>query len=328
MSKTGFSKYDFVKVKVYLSDEHYYILSRFLTCRVLTAVKVHYDVAVRIALDLKKQLVDGNQFKTTQLDLERLLFDLLQAHGYGVQTILLYRLMSRFHHQRIPMLILIGGSLCCGKSTLATALSERLNLPSVLKTDVMYEMLCARLVREVWYRERPDDIQKLRLEMQSECDQVTQTLQSSIKKCLMEGKSVIIEGLHVNAGLLASVNNLWAALQEQRSNEKLVSPIQTHQAIVVPFVIDMSDADLHQQWIANWLSHQPRDCFPDAVSALSMESMANDRLALAQELFESQSYDGFLSLTPITTSNDDDLFNTVLDSMHEVILERMKSLDV
>ena len=45
--KLGFSKYDFVKVRVYLSPEHYYVLSRFLTCRVLTAAKVSCGWVVR-----------------------------------------------------------------------------------------------------------------------------------------------------------------------------------------------------------------------------------------------------------------------------------------
>lgn len=38
--KPSFSKYDFVKVRVWLSDEHYYVLSRFLVSRVLTSIKV------------------------------------------------------------------------------------------------------------------------------------------------------------------------------------------------------------------------------------------------------------------------------------------------
>jgi hypothetical protein len=36
----GSSKYDYVKVRVRLSERHYYVLSRFLVSRVLTATKV------------------------------------------------------------------------------------------------------------------------------------------------------------------------------------------------------------------------------------------------------------------------------------------------
>jgi len=38
--KHSSSKYDFVKVRVWLSSRHYYVLSRFLISRVLTAIKV------------------------------------------------------------------------------------------------------------------------------------------------------------------------------------------------------------------------------------------------------------------------------------------------
>jgi 2-phosphoglycerate kinase len=44
------------------------------------------------------------------------------------------------HHQRIPLVILIGGAGSVGKSTLATQLAERLNLTNTLKTDLICEM--------------------------------------------------------------------------------------------------------------------------------------------------------------------------------------------
>lgn len=49
--------------------------------------------------------------------------------------------LASFHHQRIPLVLLIGGTGATGKSTVATALSERLNLSSVLKTDVVYDVM-------------------------------------------------------------------------------------------------------------------------------------------------------------------------------------------
>ncbi len=41
-SRNASSKYDFVKVKVWLGEnaDHYYVLSRFLLCRMLTVTKV------------------------------------------------------------------------------------------------------------------------------------------------------------------------------------------------------------------------------------------------------------------------------------------------
>lgn len=92
------TKYDFVKVRVNLSDRHYYILSRFLISRVLMATKIASGHAVKIALALKKHLVDRGILELSQADLEDRLFRLLQLeYGdfYGPTNIYYYRLFSR-----------------------------------------------------------------------------------------------------------------------------------------------------------------------------------------------------------------------------------------
>ena len=48
------SKYDFVKVRVWLAD-HYYTFSRFLFSRVLTVTQVSYADSLKISLDLAQK---------------------------------------------------------------------------------------------------------------------------------------------------------------------------------------------------------------------------------------------------------------------------------
>jgi 2-phosphoglycerate kinase len=43
--------------------------------------------------------------------------------------------MTRFHHQRLPLIILVCGTACVGKSTIATQLAQRLNLPNILQVS-------------------------------------------------------------------------------------------------------------------------------------------------------------------------------------------------
>lgn len=45
---------------------------------------------------------------------------------------------NRFHHQRLPLIILVCGTACVGKSTLATQLAQRLNLPNVLQVSLSH----------------------------------------------------------------------------------------------------------------------------------------------------------------------------------------------
>ncbi|KAL9689720.1 hypothetical protein QQ045_010109 [Rhodiola kirilowii] len=142
-SRNTSSKYDFVKVKVWLGDnaDHYYVLSRFLLSRMLTVTKIPNHVAIKIALELKKLLIDNSLLDVSQSDLEANLFKLMERRGYGEEYINRYKMMTRFHHQRVPLVILVCGTACAGKSTIATQLAQRLNLPNVLQTDMVYELL-------------------------------------------------------------------------------------------------------------------------------------------------------------------------------------------
>lgn len=98
--KNSSSKYDFVKVRVHLSNEHYYVLSRFLLARMLTATRLDYGHALRIALDLKKRLVDKAELYVSQEQLEHELFVILQQRGYGQEHIEWYKTMARYARHR------------------------------------------------------------------------------------------------------------------------------------------------------------------------------------------------------------------------------------
>ncbi|XP_047953035.1 uncharacterized protein LOC125198813, partial [Salvia hispanica] len=68
-TRNASSKYDFVKVKVWLGDnaDHYYVLSRFLLSRMLTVTKIPNHVAIKIALELKKLLIDNSLLDVSSL---------------------------------------------------------------------------------------------------------------------------------------------------------------------------------------------------------------------------------------------------------------------
>ena len=93
--KSSSSKYDFIKVRVHLANEHYYVLSRFLLSRMLTAARIDYGHALRIALDLKKRLVEKSQLDVSQEDLQKELFRLLREHGYGEEHVKWYKTLEK-----------------------------------------------------------------------------------------------------------------------------------------------------------------------------------------------------------------------------------------
>ncbi|XVF54955.1 hypothetical protein PTKIN_Ptkin05aG0222300 [Pterospermum kingtungense] len=201
------SKYDFVKVKVWLGDnaDHYYVLSRFLLSRMLTVTKIRNHEAIKIALDLKKLLIDNSLLDVSQSDLEANLFKLMKWRGYGEEYINRYKMMTRFHHQRVPLVILVCGTASVGKSTIATRLAQRLNLPNVLQTDMVHELLRTSTdaplsSTPIWARNFSSS-KELITEFCRECRIVRKGLNGDLKKAMKDGKPIIIEGTHLDPSI-------------------------------------------------------------------------------------------------------------------------------
>ncbi|XP_011018342.1 PREDICTED: uncharacterized protein LOC105121415 isoform X2 [Populus euphratica] len=222
-SRNASSKYDFVKVRVWLGDnaDHYYVLSRFLLSRMLTVTKIPNHVAIKIALELKKLLIDNSLLDVSQSDLEANLFKLMERRGYGEEYINRYKMMTRFHHQRVPLVILVCGPACVGKSTIATQLAQRLNLPNVLQTDMVYELLrtstdAPLASTPVWAREFSSS-EELITEFCRECRIVRKGLAGDLKKAMKDGKPIIIEGIHLDPSiyLMDEENKLSAKMPEK-----------------------------------------------------------------------------------------------------------------
>ncbi|GER35075.1 P-loop containing nucleoside triphosphatehydrolases superfamily protein [Striga asiatica] len=246
-TRNASSKYDFVKVKVWLGDnaDHYYVLSRFLLSRMLTVTKIPNHVAIKIALELKKLLIDNSLLDVSQSDLEANLFKLMERRGYGEEYINRYKMMTRFHHQRVPLVILVCGTACVGKSTIATQLAQRLNLPNVLQTDMVYELLrtatelltCLLLRNSapltsspVWARDFSSS-EELITEFCRECRIVRKGLAGDLKKAMKDGKPIIIEdklmefasasGIHLDPSIyLMDEENKSSTTTQAKEEEK------------------------------------------------------------------------------------------------------------
>ncbi|CAO2839072.1 unnamed protein product [Amaranthus hypochondriacus] len=230
-ARNASSKYDFVKVKVWLGDnaDHYYVLSRFLLSRMLTVTKIPNHVAIKIALELKKLLIDNSLLDVSQNDLEANLFKLMERRGYGEEYINRYKMMTRFHHQRVPLVILVCGTACTGKSTIATQLAQRLNLPNVLQTDMVYELLrtstdAPLTSTPVWAREF-DSSEEFITEFCRECRIVRKGLAGDLKKAMKDGKPIIIEGIHLDPSiyLMDDDNKLSMKMQPKAEETKAAS---------------------------------------------------------------------------------------------------------
>ncbi|KAL3138879.1 hypothetical protein ABBQ32_005706 [Trebouxia sp. C0010 RCD-2024] len=92
-----------------------------------------------------------------------------------------------------------------GKSSLAQQLASRFNMPNVLQTDMFYELLRTSEDkplngRPLWERSDLDAAQLVN-EFQKECHVLRRSIDGDLVKTIRDGKSIIIEGLHLDPGL-------------------------------------------------------------------------------------------------------------------------------
>ena len=229
------SLYDFVKVRVRLGEAEgcaadseagaprSHVLSRFLVTRTLTASCVPYESAVKVALEVKKHLVDSDQLDVTQSRLEAEIFRHLRQRGFGEDYVARYRLLSAFHQRRRPLVVTLGGSCCAHKSSLAAQLAQRLNLSNVLQTDWVSRVVTSREGQAAAELAWPPACQDKYLR---DCASVCQGVTSDLRKALQDGKAVVLEGLHVHAPLFASLlAQLAAELGLDAQQQPVVVPI-------------------------------------------------------------------------------------------------------
>ncbi|XP_050387495.1 uncharacterized protein LOC126803801 [Argentina anserina] len=274
--KHGSSKYDFVKVKVWLGEhaEHYYVFSRFLLSQNLTVTKIPNHISIKIALDLKKLLVDNSLLDVSQSDLEDNLFKLMEQRGYGEDYVKRYRMMTRFHHQRVPLVIIVCGTSCVGKSTIAAQISQRFNLPNVMQTDVVYELLrtstdAPLASTPIWARDFSSS-EELITEFCRECRVVRKGLDGDLKKALKDGKPIIIEGIHLDPNIFLMYEEKSDSLDLNSDTDQHVSSVKGKaplapfggagetvkgtDPIIIPLILNMAEFEHHallEEWISS-----------------------------------------------------------------------------
>ncbi|CEG47427.1 atp gtp nucleotidebinding protein [Plasmopara halstedii] len=304
--KRNQSKYDFVKVRVWVED-HVYVLSRYLLCRALVSAKIKSRDAVQISLDLKRTLVDLNLTDIVQEQFEDFLYKTLLVFGYGEQQISCHRMMSSFHRNRVPLLIMLAGTACIGKSTLATKLADRLNLSSVLQTDIIFELMCnfSGQDKTCYITTRFPSSDDLITAYQKECEVVRKGVTSDIDKCLKDGKSLIIEGFHVDPRLYQKT----IAIAPNQDNNTGCS------GIVVPFLLTLDEAD-HRDFMTN--SPDPR--YRGDQNAVGFRNLQDVQKYLISHTHE----DGMLPFTEISINLHS--FHDTLNQLHDVVLKRIEEV--
>jgi len=241
---------------VWLGEDraHYYVLSRFLVRRMLTAAGIPDKWAVKISLELKRDLVDHDLLSLPQGDLDQRLFRIMEARGYGPEYVRQYEMVVRFFHVKAPLLVLVCGTACVGKSVIATQLSERLNFSHVIQTDILLDLIKDQGYTAsekplhptpLWERDLAGP--ELLAEYGRECAALRQGLECILEKCHKEGKAMVLEGTHLDPAAFLAEDGMQPLGAPPR--DPLTRGRQ--RPLLVPIVLEMAEED-HWEMVRDW----------------------------------------------------------------------------
>ena len=139
-----------------------------------------------------------------------------------------------------PLIILIGGATGVGKSTIATQLAGRLGITRIIPTDAIREVMRAMFSEELMptlHTSSFDAVHLVRHPIPRSADPViigfreqvsviTPGIQALIRRAMVEGTDLIVEGAHVVPGF--------------------INPTEFPDAVVVPLVITADDVEVHR----------------------------------------------------------------------------------
>jgi 2-phosphoglycerate kinase len=218
-------------------------------------MKIPNKDAQNISSDLKKLLVENNLLDIQSSEFQKYVFELMKKYYYNDVYISRYIMMNQFFTKRVPLIILIAGPPFIGKSTIATKLSERMNISNVLQTKVISDVMSNIMNNDskpFWVNgdiTSDDELIKL---FQNESMTIRKGANYDIQKAFTEGKALIIEGHHIIPELYIKKSSNYLQiytpepLTNETNREKIVREQmnELHQhGIIIPFLLTASEKD-------------------------------------------------------------------------------------
>lgn len=188
---------------------------------------------------VQDELRDGGRFEVTLAELhEHAESVLLQEAGPEIAR--RYRRLNEVSKMQGPLIVLIGGTTGVGKSTIATEVAHRLGITRVVGTDSIREVMRGIFSRELMpaiYESSWDAWRALRVPVphgaspvivgfREQAAVVATGMKSLIERSVLEGVSLVLEGIHVAPGY--------------------IEPSQFQDASVVQVLITVDDEEEHR----------------------------------------------------------------------------------
>ena len=202
--------------------------------RRLEACAISSDEAIAITQTIYRHLLDHNRMSVKAHHLDGLTYGCLE-HDLGPAVAKRYLVWTDFLRSGRPLVLLIGGTAGCGKSTTATNIANRLEIVRTQSTDMLREvmrmMIPERLLPglhtssfEAWKALPGIDVGRgcndaqLADGFHAQADLLSVACEGVVQRALREHVSLVLEGVHICPSLLDKIRG-------KLSNDALVVPV-------------------------------------------------------------------------------------------------------
>lgn len=225
---------------IVIKDERYGLpLSKGLLARSFMTVGLNPSRAYLAAQRVQDELRDAQRFELTLTELHDRAERVLAEEG-GEIVARRYRRLLEVSRLERPLIVLIGGTTGVGKSTIATEIAHRLGITRVVGTDSIREVMRGIFSRELmpaiyessfeaWRGLRvpvPHGASPVIVGFREQAAVVATGMKSLIDRAVLEGVSLVLEGIHVAPGY--------------------IEPSQFKDASVVQVLITVDDEESHR----------------------------------------------------------------------------------
>ncbi|MEJ2456302.1 MAG: hypothetical protein P8103_19430 [Candidatus Thiodiazotropha sp.] len=186
--------------------------------RSLTSTGLPADKAALITQSIYQHLVDRQRTEVDSNRIGRLTYDELKRQ-FDKETATRYLVWIDYKRGRRPLVMLIGGTTGCGKSTIATEVAHRLGIIRTQSTDMLREVMRMLIPERLLpalhtssfnaWRKMPSfkEMKEASEEMMingylHQSELVSVPCEAVIHRALSERVSLIVEGVHVHPGLI------------------------------------------------------------------------------------------------------------------------------
>lgn len=223
-----------------LSDKaHGLPFSKGLLAQSFTATGLPPSSAYTIATAIQNDLRERDELSISMQRLRALADEYLERIA-GAEFAARYRKLYELSKLDKPLVVLIGGTTGVGKSTIATEVAHRLGITRIMSTDSIRQVMRGIFTKELmpaiyesafsaWRGLRvpvPHGANPVIVGFREQTAVVTTAVKALIDRSVLEGDSLIIEGVHLVPGYIEA---------EQFKNAR-----------VVQLVITVDDEDAHR----------------------------------------------------------------------------------